>query len=155
MAALDDGPAGGERAPFEGVDDQLMEQARAARDRAYAPYSSFRVGAALRTAGGSIVTGCNVENASFGLTLCAERSAVVAAVGQGEREFTGLALATDGDTPVMPCGACLQVLAEFAEELPISIVGRGETRLDTNLAALLPSAFGPKDLDRARGEGAS
>lgn len=136
---------------FTGVPEDLVEAARAARERAYCPYSGFHVGAALLTASGEVVTGCNVENASYGLTLCAERSAVVGAVARGERVFRALALACDGEGPSMPCGACLQVLAEFAGDLPITIVGRGPVRLDTDLAALLPRAFGPGDLDAARG----
>ena len=138
---------------FAGAPDDLVEAAKAARERAYCPYSRFRVGAALLTEDGEVFVGCNVENASFGLTLCAERSAVVSAVAQGTRNFRALALAGDSEGPTMPCGACLQVLAEFARDLPISIVGQGPTRLDTDLGALLPQAFGASDLASGQGVG--
>src|SRR4249919_1833259 len=97
----------------------LARQAWAAREHAYAPYSQFAVGAALLSESGEVYTGCNVENVSFGLTICAERSAVTAAIQAGCRKFVGIAIVADTVTPVVPCGACRQFLAEFCPEMPI------------------------------------
>ncbi|MBD3222605.1 cytidine deaminase, partial [bacterium] len=97
----------------------LIEAADAVRQHSYAPYSGFRVGAALRCADGTVVTGTNVENASYGLSLCAERSAVAQAVAGGRREFTHLAIVADGREPTPPCGACRQVLVEFGDDLVV------------------------------------
>jgi len=121
--------------------EQLIESALAVRERAYARYSQFHVGAALLAASGRIYVGCNVENASYGLTICAERAAVFAAVAAGERQFVRLAVATAGGGT--PCGACRQVLAEFAPELPILLIDadRPNDYVETNLGALLPRAF--------------
>lgn len=116
---------------------------RAAR-RAHAPYSGFRVGAALRTATGRIVTGGNVENASYGLTLCAERAAVARALAQGHSRFSALAVAAGQGDPVYPCGACLQVLAEFCPpDFPILLAPLDRPGLVTRvtLGRLLPKAF--------------
>jgi cytidine deaminase len=119
----------------------LIEAAIAARDRAYAKYSRFNVGAALLTAGGEIIVGCNVENVSYGLTICAERVAVFSAVAAGEQKFQALAVASAGG--VTPCGACRQVLAEFAPGLEIWLVDvdRPNEWVLWNLADLLPGAF--------------
>jgi cytidine deaminase len=117
----------------------LIELARRAQQHAHAPYSRFRVGAALETEDGTIFTGCNVENASYGLTVCAERAAVVAAVGAGQRRFRRIAVAVDGP-PVAPCGACRQVLAEFGTELEGWSAGSAETTRWC-LADLLPMPF--------------
>jgi cytidine deaminase len=128
---------------------ELVAAARAARDRAYAPYSGFRVGAALLTDQGDVVTAANVENASYGLGICAERSAVVAAVAAGYRHFEAIAVAGNGPDPVTPCGACRQVLREFPKgaELEVLCAGEaGEQLLTTTLGALLPDSFGPEDL---------
>ena len=108
------------------------------RDRAYAPYSKFKVGAALLGADGVIYRGCNVENLSFGLTICAERNAVAQAVAAGCREFTALVVVADTREPVSPCGACRQVMAEFGD-FPILMVTRG-TSEETTLGILLPRA---------------
>lgn len=119
----------------------LREAAEAARRRAYAPYSGFRVGAALETERGTIVTGCNVENASYGLTICAERTAVAAAVAAGHTGFRRLALVSDSPRPISPCGACRQVLAEFGTDLVIESHA-GDQTVTWVLADLLPDAFG-------------
>ena len=119
----------------------LIEFALAARKHAYAPYSKFAVGAALVTESGEIFGGCNVENASLGLTMCAERVALFAAVSAGFREFAGMALATEAKNPVAPCGACRQVLAEFNASLPICCIGAKNLRDSYVLSALLPTHF--------------
>jgi cytidine deaminase len=129
-------------APRAKVPATLARAARAARRRAYAPYSRFRVGAAV-LAGGRIHAGCNVENASYGLTLCAERVAVASAVAAGARAIEAVAVASGTSPPTPPCGMCLQTLAEFAgPELPILLVGPRGARVETTLGALLPNAFG-------------
>ena len=121
--------------------DAIIQAAIDARQRAYAKYSGYQVGAALLCSSGEIVTGCNVENASYGLTLCAERVAIGSAVAQGHREFSAIAIATaDGSAP---CGACRQVLAEFSPDLPI-LLGPLEPPGDvviTSLDLLLPRQF--------------
>ena len=118
----------------------LIEAARQARERAYAPYSRFAVGAALRTKSGRVFTGCNVENLSFGLTICAERVAVGVAVAAGEREFEALAVVADSREPVTPCGACRQVLAEFSLTLPVCSANLEGAVYESSIAELLPRA---------------
>lgn len=120
--------------------DTLLAQARQARENAYAPYSKFPVGAALQTRNGKVFCGCNVENLSFGLTCCAERNAVFAAVTAGEREFVAIAVVADSKQPVTPCGACRQVLAEFGLDLEVCSGNlQGET-YTASLRELLPRA---------------
>ena len=119
----------------------LAKQAWAAREQAYAPYSKFAVGAALLAESGEVYSGCNVENISFGLTICAERSAVAAAIQAGCRKFSGIAIVADTETPVAPCGACRQFLAEFHTAMPIYTVGRDGVSHSWLLSELLPSPF--------------
>lgn len=118
---------------------QLIELARKARSNAYTPYSHFAVGAALLGRSGRIYTGANVENASYGLTLCAERTAIVKAVSEGEREFEAIAIAADTDEPVLPCGACLQVMAEF--HIDKVVLGNLNEMQVVKLSDLLPHNF--------------
>lgn len=132
------------------LQDPLILAARAASRRAYAPYSNFRVGAALTSTSGAIYTGCNIENASYGATICAERVAVAAMVAQGEQQWIRLAVATDVEPAATPCGICLQVLVEFAEDGEILLVGSNSVR-QTTLRALLPSAFGFEAGKRSEG----
>ena len=119
----------------------LSAAALAARDHAHAPYSHFQVGAALEDSTGRIHTGCNVENATYGLTLCAERVAVFKAVSEGARSFRRIAIAADTDTLTPPCGACRQILWEFCGDIEIVLVNpRGKTET-LRLAALFPRPF--------------
>ena len=125
--------------------DPLISAARSAQAQAYAPYSNFRVGAALESTDGAVFLGCNVENASYGLTICAERAAVCAAVSAGATRFRRAVVVSDVDPPAAPCGACRQVLAEFGLDLPIEGVG-SRTTVRWKLSDLLPAAFGPEQL---------
>ena len=126
----------------------LVRAARAVRRRAYAPYSGFRVGAAV-LAGGRIHVGANVENASYGLTVCAERAAVAAAVAAGARRLDAVAVASGTTDPTPPCGACLQTLAELGgPALPIVLAGARGARVETTLGDLLPRGFGKRFLRR-------
>ena len=126
---------------------ELVRQAIGARGNAYAPYSKFRVGAALQTPDGQIFTGCNVENAAYSPSICAERVAVAKAVEAGARTFVAIAIATATDPPATPCGVCRQVLREFNSELPVVCVNPSGERRDLWLSDLLPHSFSKKDLD--------
>ena len=123
----------------------LIVSAKMAQKLAYAPYSKFKVGAALLGKSGRIYTGCNVENASYGLACCAERNAVFKALSEGEREFRAIAIVSGSPEPTAPCGACRQVLNEFAPDISVIMPGRKRT-VKTTLKKLLPFAFGPKSL---------
>lgn len=122
------------------IDDKLFSAAQGAAEKSYSPYSKFRVGAAILCADGSIVTGTNVENRSFGLTICAERSAVVSAISAGKRDFNAIAIATPDSTyPVSPCGACRQVLSEFLPaEAPVQFGSTSKNRIRCTIADLFP-----------------
>jgi len=126
---------------------ELIRQAQKARLQAYAPYSNYRVGAALLTTSGNLFTGANVENAAYPTCMCAERVAIFKAVSQGQREFQALAVVTsNGGTP---CGSCRQVLAEFGLETVVLIADiEGRLLQETTVASLLPGAFGPADLGK-------
>lgn len=118
----------------------LVSAAREVREKAYAPYSRFQVGAALRTRSGRVFCGCNVENLSFGLTICAERAAVFAAVAAGETDFEAIAVVADSVQPVTPCGACRQVLVEFSSDLQVCSENLQGQRFESTIGELLPRA---------------
>jgi cytidine deaminase len=139
--------------PEDGDVADLMRVAHAAAQLAYSPYSRVKVGAALLAEDGQVYTGCNVENASYGLTLCAERSAIVRAVSSGERRYRAIAIATDRPQALMPCGACRQFLLEFAPRVWVHVQGAHSAIETVNLAELLPRAFSPRDLPDSTGPG--
>ncbi|WP_251343295.1 cytidine deaminase [Haloplanus halophilus] len=131
--------------------DELVERARDALDAAYVPYSEYRVGAALRTADGTVFTGCNVENANYSNSLHAEEVALAEAVTRGHREFDALAVASEARDGVTPCGMCRQTLAEFcADDLPIVCDEGGNAVSEYTLGELLPSTIGPETLEAAK-----
>lgn len=125
---------------------KLIEAAKNARENAHAPFSKFKVGAALRTKSGEIFTGCNIENASYSLTLCAERVAIFKAVSEGEGEFEAIAVAADTDELTPPCGPCRQIIWEFCGDIPVVMTNlKGETET-VQMSELLPRAFDAKFL---------
>ncbi|MGB3259465.1 cytidine deaminase [Paenisporosarcina sp.] len=129
---------------------QVMEESKIARENAYVPYSKFKVGAALLTKEGKVYHGCNIENASFSMTNCAERTAIFKAVSEGIRDFASLAVVADTEGPVSPCGACRQVIAEFCEpNMPVYLINLKGDVQETTVAELLPGAFSPEDLANA------
>ncbi len=127
---------------------RLVRAARAASRRAHAPYSRFSVGAAVLADSGRIHAGCNVENASYGLCICAERAAICAAVAAGDRRLRCVVVYTPTPAPTLPCGACRQVIREFGTEVRIVATCDGGECVDTSIAELLPAAFGPENLRR-------
>jgi cytidine deaminase len=134
-----------------GLLSELINAARAAAARAYCPYSRFSVGAAVLTGAGEVFSGCNVENASYGLTICAERSAIFQAVarGGGSLSIRAVVVYTPTATPTAPCGACRQVINEFGPDARVISVCDGSLVLESPMNALLPEAFGPGNLDSA------
>lgn len=128
------------------TDDDLVQAARSAMDNAYAPYSRFRVGAAVLTRGGVIYTGTNVENASYGLTICAERVAVFKSVSEGGQDITRMAIVSSSGEHTYPCGACRQVLNEFGKEMKVVLGDKGGKTISVPLSDLLPHSFGRESL---------
>ena len=122
-------------------ESHLVDAARAARERAIAPYSKFRVGAALAARDGRIFTGCNVENASYGLTVCAERVALLKALSEGVRDFTALVVVADTDAPTPPCGACRQLLWEYCGDIPVTLANLDAVTAHHAFRELLPFPF--------------
>ena len=143
-----DEPLGAERAVDSRTVTLLRERAFAAMERAYAPYSKFRVGAALLATDGSVTEGCNVENASFPAGMCAERNALSAAITRGNRSFEAMVIATEADEPTPPCGICRQVMEEFSPQLVVMAFTRDGREARWTLDELLPKAFTPHSLDR-------
>jgi cytidine deaminase len=123
------------------TDEELIKAAKHARRAAYAPYSHFKVGAALLSRDGRVFTGCNVENASYGLTICAERAAICKAVSEGTRRFAKIAVVTGADEVTSPCGACRQVLWEFSHDLVVIMVNVKGKRQTCSISELLPAPF--------------
>ena len=121
--------------------ENLIKMATAARENAYAPYSNFKVGAALAASSGKVYTGCNVENATYGLTVCAERVALWKAISEGERKFDAVAVVTESDPPATPCGACRQLLWEFGGDIEVILANTRGHRESHRLADLFPHPF--------------
>ena len=121
--------------------EKLVECAGRARENAYAPYSNFRVGAALEASNGKVFTGSNVENSTYGLTVCAERVALWKAISEGEREFTRIAVVTDSERPAFPCGACRQLLWEFCGDIEVILANTEGQKESCRLTDLLPHPF--------------
>ena len=130
---------------------RLVAAAAAARARAVAAYSGFQVGAALETRGGDVITGCNIENASYGLTMCAERVALFKALSEGHRQFRRLAIVTGADAPTAPCGACRQLLWEFAGDIAVVAATLDGKTARWRTKALLPAPFDARSIGRPRG----
>lgn len=131
--------------------NDLIEESKKAREKAYVPYSKFKVGAALLTVDGTIYRGCNIENASYGLSNCAERTAFFKAVSDGVKDFAAIAIVGETDGPISPCGACRQVMSEFClPDMPVYLTNlKGDVEI-TTVRNLLPGAFSPEDLENAR-----
>ncbi|EIA19538.1 cytidine deaminase [Listeria fleischmannii] len=132
-------------------ESNFIEQAKRAREYAYVPYSKFPVGAALVTDSDEVVLGCNIENASFGLTNCAERTAIFKAVSEGKTNFKKLVVVADTDGPVSPCGACRQVISEFCDkDMPVVLTNLKGDAVTVTVETLLPGAFTSGDMDHER-----
>ena len=130
--------------------DQLIAQSKVARENAYVPYSKFKVGAALLTEDGKVYHGCNIENASYSMTNCAERTAFFKAVSEGMTKFTAIAIVADTPGPVSPCGACRQVMAEFCSQtMPVYLTNLNGDVQQTTVGDLLPGAFTSEDMENA------
>ena len=125
----------------------LIAEATKAREKAAAPYSKYKVGAALRTRGGKVFHGCNVENATYGLTVCAERVALLSAIAAGEREFDAIAVVTQSDEPGTPCGPCRQLMWEYCGDIPVTIANLAGKRIEYKLSQLFPHPFDFKLLE--------
>ena len=121
--------------------DELVAAARQARENAVADFSHFKVGAALQTADGAVITGCNIENATYGLTICAERVAIFKALSEGRRAFTRIVVVADTPSPTPPCGACRQIIWEFCGDIDVVIANLTEITLTTRMKDLLPLPF--------------
>lgn len=122
------------------MNEELLKKAKEVALNAYAPYSEFKLGAALLTKSGKIFTGCNVENASYGLTICAERTAIFKAVSEGEKDFDEMIIYVDSDVLFTPCGACRQVIREFSDDMKITIVSKDKI-IESDIQELLPLSF--------------
>lgn len=132
--------------------EKLIEMAKEAREKAYVPYSKFKVGAALLTKDGQMFTGCNVENASYGLTCCAERTAIFKAVSEGQRDFAAIAVVADVPTLCSPCGACRQVMSEFGGHIQVHMANLKGQHTTTTVEQLLPGFFTAEDMEpKAKG----
>ena len=129
------------------TDQELVELAFTMLERSYVPYSHFPVGAALECADGTVFTGCNVENAAYGSAICAERTALVKAVSEGCRAFTRLAVVGNSTEPCWPCGACRQMLYEFAPDLTLLVARKDHSFVKLTLGELMPHGFGPKGME--------
>ena len=130
--------------------EQLIAQSKVARENAYVPYSKFKVGAALLTEDGKVYHGCNIENASYSMTNCAERTAFFKAVSEGVTKFTAIAIVADTPGPVSPCGACRQVMAEFCSQtMPVYLTNLNGDVQQTTVGDLLPGAFTSEDMENA------
>lgn len=126
--------------------EELIARAREARENACADYSHYKVGAALATASGKVYTGCNIENSTYGLTVCAERVALWKALSEGERKFTHIAVVTASETPASPCGACRQLLWEFCGDVEVILANLQSFRQTLRLAEIFPRPFDQRDL---------
>ena len=128
------------------VSDHLVAAARAARDHAVADFSGFKVGAALETGDGHVITGCNIENASYGLTICAERVAIFKALSEGHRRFTRIVVVADTNSPTPPCGACRQIIWEFCGDVPVVLATLHQVTATLTMKDLLPLPFDKSSL---------